>query len=288
MFKNNIIRGQATTLISLVLATSGCGNPTSHDNFGGNGGNNELGGFGDTNEEVCLPNNKLICGDDNNVYWENSCGDLESIYQLCDQKIESCLDGICKETCDFTAGCDDDYGSIFCDPFGYENLTQDCRWEIGSGLYEGSSYISNGKLVVDGTSAVGTSKRIDFPEECKNNFEFELSVKSYENQFTNGYRIQASDNLIIFSGSPKVPNTVGLHCPGHELVYTEDMDLSVDRIIKIEKKNNGNLDLYVDGNLKNFITCEVSQMNNPFLVIGSLEKYAQNFEVDQVKVRCLK
>lgn len=263
-------------------------NNAGYDEEGGNGGAGEQGsngGMGGAAPE-CTSHAKLECYQ-GNVYWNNSCDQLEDLYQQC-TAAQKCENGACveKENCpnniDVTAGCQEP-GCQFYDE--YKN--QLCLWKVITGI----PTVSNEKLVVTGTSLLNIKDKVVIPSGCNSDFAVKYTVQTNTPDVPGSYMISLRDASpestgVTFTHMYGQNNKIILQCNGFQETYG-DFDLKNIKNIEVQKKDT-HFDLYLENKLSASFPCtNVTKLpiTKVSLDLGSAVAQ-QNFTLDSVTLYC--
>jgi len=266
---------QDDSLINVSNSNGGNGGTGGSINEGGKGGEALL----------CAPHAKVDCfqGD---VYWNNSCNELEELYQDC-TPTQKCENGACieKENCpaniDVLAGCQE-IGCQFNDD--YKNKT--CLWNTITGLPS----VVDEKLQVTGTALLHTKNDVTI-SSCNNDFTVKYAVKPNTPDIPGSYFISLRDASpastgVTFTHMFGQNNKIILGCNGFQETFG-DFDLKNINTIEVSKKGV-KFELYVDKVLSGSYNCiNVTQIPIPsmYLELGSAVM-TQNFALDKVTVYC--
>lgn len=282
-------------LTSVLLYNAGCNSVTgigqkpSETLVGGNGGNGgspaEEGGKGGEAPQ-CIPHAKLNCfqGD---VYWNNSCDQLEELYQQCSatQKCENgaCIDKyICPKNIDLVANCQEQGCQL------YDTFKNDvCLWNVITGI----SSVTNEKLAVAGTNLLELKNKVSIPSHCDSDFAVKYTVQTNTSDIPGSYMISLRDASpestgVTFTHSYDQNNKIILQCNGFQETFG---DFDLKNIKNIEVHKEGVLfNLYLDHKASASLTCtNVTQfpITKVDLSLGSAV-ISQNFTLDDVTVYC--
>ncbi len=247
--------------------------------FAGSGGN---GG----SEEVCLPNNSLICHEDG-VYWQDSCGTLGQLKEDCSNK-QVCGNGQCVYDCSMatpTSSCSEQ-NCAFYDTFDYGT----CKWDIKTG----APYTSNEKLHLEGNSIVeAKGGPFSLSPACNGDFVAQYKVEllpsaqgtvkiSHRNQNPNFSGITVTH--YPFSEN----NKIGLNCNGYE-TEIGDYDLHLQKKLTVKKFGN-RLELFVDDVYITKVACNETTDPTPanaMIMAAGSAVLPQEMKIDDVSLYCL-
>ncbi len=283
----------------LVITAVGCasgvtindnhqGGNTSSTGEGGAAGFVSNGGAGGS-EEVCFPNNSLICHN-GDAYWQDSCGKLGQLEKDCSEK-QVCDNGQCVYDCSMltpVSGCTEQ-NCAFYDAFDYGT----CKWNIKTG----SPYTLNNKLHLEGNALIQAKNPPDpdglftLSSLCNSDFIMQYKAELLSNA-QGSLSISHRNNNPNFSGItithyPLAENNkIMFECNGNGLVLGETFDLHTEKTLKVHKIRN-NLNLYVDNVLSASITCngESTPVYKMIVAAGSAV-LPQAMKVDDVTLYC--
>jgi len=131
--------------------------------FGGNGGSAGSDG-------ICIPNNSMTCINED-VYWQDSCGNLGELFQDCSEKqicSENGTTAECVYDCSLvtpTSSCVEQNCSFY---DSFENGL--CKWDINSGAPYISGAESEEKLHLEGNSLVEGKDLYTLSPGCNGDF----------------------------------------------------------------------------------------------------------------------
>lgn len=282
-------------LVTGLLASQGCATavPYHEENQGGNtgasqeeGGAASFGGIGGNggSEEVCLPNNSFICHE-GDVYWQDSCGELGSMYQSCSEK-EICENGLCLYDCSMVtpnSGCPEQ-NCAFYDSFADEI----CKWNINSGAPE----VSNEKLYLEGNDIVEAKGLFTLASACNGDFIAQYKAELLDGSTQGSLKISHRNTDPNFSGItltdyPTNNNKIILDCNGYE-VMAGDFDLHAQKKLVVKKIANL-LELYVDDVYITKVTCNETTDPTPayaIVISAGSAVLPQAMKVDDITLYC--
>ncbi|MDP3698637.1 MAG: hypothetical protein Q8R47_03550 [Nanoarchaeota archaeon] len=270
-------------------ATSGQKQTNStYQSEGGNGGTGGQGGNGGMGGEAlqCIPHATKNCfqGD---VYWNNSCDQLEDLYQQCNaaQKCENatCVDKLnCPNNIDLIAGCQEQ-GCQFYDTF----KNQWCLWDVITGL----PTVVDEKLMLTGTTLLKTKNKVTLPQTCNSDFRVKYTVQPNSPDNPGSYTISLRDASpestgVTFTQYSAPNNKIYLACNGGQ-VTLGDFDLKSIKNIEVQKKGD-QFDLYLENVFSGSFKCNnvtkqpITQVQ---LDLGSAVAQ-QNFTLDDITLYC--
>ncbi|GEM_PF-4902268 len=282
-------------VVTAALVYAGCraevtleqqGN-SSYMNEGGNGGAGQ-GGNGGMGGEVsqCMPHAKLDCfqGD---VYWNNSCDQLEDLYKQC-MTTQKCENGACvdKYNCpakiDLIADCQEQGCQL------YDAFKNDvCLWNIVNGVPS----VVNESLIMTGNTLLKIKNKVVLPSNCDSDFAVKYKVQSNTSDIPGSYYISLRDASpestgVTFTHMYGQNNKITLECNGIPETFG---DFDLKDIKNIEVRKTGILfDLYVEGKPSGSTTCtNVTKLpiKETDLNLGSVVAQ-QNFTLDDVTLYC--
>jgi len=295
-----ILRGVRETakvlpILTAITYVAGCsatsGQKQSNPNYqgdGGNGGAGGQGGNGGNGGETpqCTPHAKLDCFE-GNVYWNNSCDQLEDLYQQC-TATQKCENGACveKQNCpnniDLIAGCQEQGCQL------YDTFKNDwCLWDVITGLPS----VADEKLLVTGSTLLKTKNKVALPLNCNSNFKVKYNVQPNSPDSPGSYNISLRDanpeaTGVTFTQFSAPNNKIYLACNGGQ-VTLGDFNLKDIKNIEVQKK--GDLfELYLENVFSGSFKCEnVSKqpITQVYLDLGSAVA-TQNFTLDDVTIYC--